>query len=82
VLTLRAGGGADLTPLSNPARVLWASEGDPEFLAELGHGVIDENDIGEVLEYLCEVGHMTGTEADRCEVDVEALAPGTFIGGS
>jgi hypothetical protein len=71
LLTLLAEGGANLTI---GGKSTWASDSDEEFAEEFaGREMLDENDIGELLEYLVDTGTLSEDEADECEIDIETL---------
>jgi hypothetical protein len=72
VLVLLADGGAEL---DCEGLTVWASDADPEFAEEFGTEILDENDIGELAEYLVDSGYMTDQEADRALVDIEVYEP-------
>jgi hypothetical protein len=54
--------------LSNGVHV-WSSDTDPDLLDELGTDAVLDEDIGDVLDYLVEAGHLTEDDADECTVD-------------
>jgi len=43
---------------------LWSSDTDPDLLEELGHDAVRDDDMGDVLEYLVEAGHLSDSDAD------------------
>ncbi len=48
---------------------LWSSDTDPDVLGELGTDALRDADIGDVLNYLIDAGHLSEEDADECAVD-------------
>lgn len=49
---------------------LWSSDTDPDLLEALGTDAVRNDDIGDVLNYLVDAGHLSEAEADdHCVVD-------------
>ncbi len=77
-LTLTRGGGAELTDLETDETV-WSSVDDADFMAEFPD-FLHRDDVADILDYLEEVGEMTGREADRCDVREEFIEAADLAG--
>ena len=61
---------AGTAELTFNGRTLWASDTDPDFIEELGedvlepNGDIDDDTVGEILDYLVEFGFLTDAQAN------------------
>jgi len=75
---LTRGGGADLIDLDN-GELLWRNLEDPDFQGEFP-AFLDYQDTADILEYLEEVGELTGKEADDCQIVEEFLTPADLAG--
>ncbi len=62
-LVLRAHGPCEL--LNSNDDTLWASDSDDDFREEFNNEFLDEEDIGEILEYLEDSGILTEDEAEK-----------------
>lgn len=71
LLTLTAGGGAELEDLSE-GETVWTSQDDEDFREEFPD-FLQYDDVADILDYLEEIGELTGREADRCEIREESL---------
>jgi hypothetical protein len=76
LLMLIAEGGAELTPL-NGHTILWASDDDEDFEAEFGTGILSEDDVESIAEYLLDEGIITVEEAEHLVIEEDSLGLGT-----
>lgn len=75
---LTRGGGADLIHIRT-GELTWCSVGDRNFLEEFPH-FLEYADTGAILDYLEQVGELTKTEADTCEIGEEFLTAADLAG--
>jgi hypothetical protein len=80
-LVLLADGTVELNDVTAD-QTLWSSDSDEDFQEEFPE-VVDENDIENVIDYLCEIEELSDEEADRVWADgcvVETLEKGAGPG--
>ena len=70
-LCLLASGGAELVNVETD-ETLWASDTDEDFAEEFPD-ILDENDVGHLLDYLEEKELLTSRELEICDVITEPL---------
>jgi hypothetical protein len=79
-LILRAHGPAEL--LNSQSETLWASDADDDFREEFNDEFLQEEDIGDIVEFLVDHDMLSDEEADRFvngqwEFNIETLESST-----
>ncbi len=71
-LVLKYAGGCELR--AGEDTVVWSSDADADFVAEIGNEILDEDDVEEILDYLTDNDIISDDEAENLVISVESLA--------